>query len=59
MEARELERTSPSLEQIYGDIESANKRHEYKVFYPHFVYFSDTCKLELMRQGFKVYQGEW
>lgn len=59
MEARELERTSPSLEQIYGDIESANKRHEYKVFYPHFVYFSDACKLELIRQGFKVYQGEW
>lgn len=58
MKAREFERTSPSLETIYGDIEIANQRHEYKVFYPHFVYFSDACKLELIRQG-KVYQGEW
>lgn len=59
MTARELERTSPSLEQIYKDIEEANRQHHYKIFYPHYVYFSDACKLELIRQGFKVCQGEW
>lgn len=59
MNTRELERHSLPLNKIYEDIENANKRNEYKIFYPHFVYFSDACKLELIRQGFKVYQGEW
>lgn len=59
MKARELEKHSPSLDQIYTIIGEANKRNEYKIFFPHWVYFSDECKLELMRQGFKVYQGEW
>lgn len=59
MKARELEKHSPSLDLLYESIEEANKRNEYKIFFPHWVYFSDECKLELMRQGFKVYQGEW
>lgn len=59
MEAKLLEKTSIPLDEIYKNIEAANKRHEYKVFYPHFVYFSDSLKLELMRKGFKVYVGEW
>lgn len=59
MKARELKKLSPSLEQIYKDIEFANQQHNFKVFYPHWVYFSDACKLELIRQGFKVYEGEW
>lgn len=59
MEARELEKNSPSLDQIYNAIKEANKQNKYKIFFPHWVYFSDECKLELMRQGFKVYQGEW
>ena len=59
MEARELEKNSPSLDQIYNAIKEANKQNEYKIFFPHWVCFSDECKLELMRQGFKVYQGEW
>ena len=59
MEAKLLEKTSISLDEIYKNIEAANKRKEYKVFYPHFVYFSDSLKLELMRKGFKVYVGEW
>lgn len=59
MNTRELERHSLPLNKIYEDIENANGRNEYKIFYSHFVYFSDACKLELIRQGFKVYQGEW
>lgn len=59
MKSRELEKYPLPLERIYKDIESANGRSEYKIFYPHFVYFSDACKLELIGQGFKVYQGEW
>lgn len=59
MKARELEKHSPSLDLLYESIEEANKRNEYKIFFPHWVYFSDERKLELMRQGFKVYQGEW
>lgn len=59
MEAKSLAKTSPSLDDIYANIECANKRHEYKVYYPHFIYFSDELKLELIRKGFKVYLGEW
>ena len=59
MKARELEKNSPSLDLIYNAIKEANKRNEYKIFFPHWVYFSDECKLELMRHGFKLYQGEW
>lgn len=58
MKARELEKNSPSLDLIYNAIKEANKRNEYKIFFPHWVYLSDECKLELMRQGFKLYQGE-
>lgn len=59
MRANELLKFSPSLEQIYNRIKEANENGEYKIFYPHFIYFSDECKLELIKQGFKVYQGEW
>lgn len=59
MKAKELEKHSPSLDRIYNDIKEANQRNEYKIFFPHWVYFSDECKLELKRQGFKLYQGEW
>ena len=59
MKAIELKKASPSLESIYENIEGQNKCHNHKVFYPHWVYFSDECKLELIRQGFKVSEGEW
>lgn len=59
MKATDLIKTSPSLEEIYQNIERENKQHNFKVFYPHWVYFSDSCKLELIRQGFKVSEGEW
>ena len=59
MKARELEKNSPSLDLIYNAIKEANKRNEYKIFFPHWVSFSDECKLELMRQGVKLYHGEW
>ncbi|WP_373735344.1 hypothetical protein [Bacteroides heparinolyticus] len=59
MKATDLEKTSPSLDDIYGTIKLANERHEFKVFYPHWVYFSDACKLELIRNGFKLSEGEW
>lgn len=59
MKANELEKYSPSLESIYSDIERENKNHAFKMFYPHWIYVSDICRLELMKQGFKVYEGEW
>lgn len=59
MKAIELSKHSPTLDKIYDDIQRANERNEYKVFYPHFVYFSDACMVELIKQGFKVYRGEW
>lgn len=39
MKARELEKNSPSLDLIYNAIKEANKRNEYKIFFPHWVYF--------------------
>lgn len=39
MKATDLEKTSPSMEEIYNTIKCANERHEFKVFYPHWVYF--------------------
>ena len=59
MKATDLTKTSPSLDDIYQEIRTANERHEYKLFYPHWRYISDECKLELINNGFKVYQGEW
>lgn len=59
MKANELEKYSPSLEEIYQTIEKESKNYTHKIFYPHWIYFSDACKLELIKQGFKVYEGEW
>lgn len=58
MKATDLEKTSRSLEEIYQNIERENKRYNFKVFFPHWVYFSDDRKLKLIRQGFKVSEGE-
>lgn len=33
MKAKELEKTSKPLEDIYRDIELANQHHDFKVFY--------------------------
>lgn len=59
MKVTDLVKTSPSMEKIYNTIKCANERHEFKVFYPHWVYVSDACKLELIRNGFKLSEGEW
>ena len=59
MEANILAKTPPPSDEIYKNIECAHNQHEYKVFYPHFIYISDVLKLELIRKGFKVYVGEW
>lgn len=59
MKATDLKKTSIPLEDVYKDIECANKNHQCKISYPHWMYFSDAFKLELIRQGFKVYEGEW
>lgn len=59
MKATDLVKTSPSLDDIYEKIKLANERHEFKVFYPHWIYFSGACKLELIRNGFKLSEREW
>lgn len=59
MKATELVKTSVALSEIYRQITEANARHEFKVFYPHWVYVSDACKLELVHNGFKISNGEW
>lgn len=59
MKATDLVKTSPSIEDVYETIKLANERHEFKVFYPHWVYVSNACKLELIHNGFKLSEGEW
>lgn len=56
-------KTSLTLKEVEKRMDEVeNSEHEkgvHKIFYPHFVYFSDELKLELMKYGYKVYKGSW
>lgn len=58
--ASDIVKKSVSVEDIKKDISRAvGGSSVYKLFYPHWIYISDEVRLELMRDGFKVYTGEW
>jgi hypothetical protein len=59
MEAKDLNKKSIELEQIYKDIQSANDRGDYKWFIPHCVFIDESIKMQLINDGFKVSKGDW
>jgi hypothetical protein len=59
MKANELNKNTKAIESIYDEIEQANSRGENKTFIPHWIPVSDSDKLQLMKDGFKVYAGDW
>lgn len=61
MNAKDLTKVSVDVDQIYQDIRAKLDHNPsfFKHFIPHFIYVSDETKLQLMRDGFKVYSGQW
>jgi len=59
MKAKDLVKISEVVENIYKQISEANSNGQFKYFIPHFVYVSDEVKLQLMKDGYKVYEGQW
>lgn len=52
--------TFQDVEKRINEVETnKNEIGVFKIFYPHFVYFPDELKLELMKLGYKVYVGDW
>lgn len=59
MEAKDLIKKAISIESIYEHISDANINGHFKVFIPHYVYVEEKDKLQLIEDGFKVYNGDW
>jgi len=59
MKAKEIERQSKDIKEIYEQIERDNSSGWFKSFFPHFVNISNETKIQLIQDGFKVYEGEW
>jgi hypothetical protein len=59
MKAKDLKKKSIPIEKIYRLIESANERNEFKVCVFHAIYVNNEIILQLIKDGFKVYRGDW
>lgn len=59
MKASSLVKKDTDLKEIYSDIENANNNGHFKIPIPHNRVFSDSAKMELIENGFKVYKGSW
>lgn len=59
MKANTLAKKETDLNKIYKEIEDSNNSGNYKIFVPHFLYFTESAILELIGNGFKVYKGDW
>lgn len=59
MKAKDLKKESEVIENIYKAISEANANGYYKHFIPHFVYVSESVKMQLIDDGYKVYKGDW
>jgi len=52
--------TIQEVEKRMDEVESCkNEKGVCKIFYPHWIYFPDELKLQLMKLGYKVYKGSW
>lgn len=59
MKATDLKPTYVNIEDIYKVIESKNGMGEFKHFIPNHVRVSDETKMQLIKDGFKVYVGNY
>lgn len=59
MKAKDLNKTSETIENIYSQISEANANNQFKCFIPHFLYVDDSVKMQLIKDGYKVYRGDW
>lgn len=59
MKAKEIIKQSEVIENIYNAISHANSIGQFKHFIPHYIYVSDAVKLQLIEDGYKLYNGEW
>ena len=59
MKAQSLKKVPEVIENIYNQISEANANNQFKCFIPHFIYVTDETKLQLIKNGYKVYEGNW
>ena len=59
MKANELIKESEPIEKIHNGIIEANKNGSFKFFIPHFVYVNNDVKSQLIKDGYKLYEGNW
>jgi hypothetical protein len=59
MKATELVKKSLKVEDIFKMIEEKNLNGHFKYFIPHFLHVSEEVILTLIKNGFKVYKGDW
>lgn len=59
MKAQSLNKRSVKIEEIYNSIRQANGDGRYKYLIAHFMYVSDDVRLQLIKDGYKVYEGKW
>ena len=59
MKAKDLKKTSETIDNIHNRISECNADGDFKCFIPHFKHVSEEVKLQLMKDGFKVYIGDW
>ena len=59
MKAQSLKKVPHAIENIYHEISEANANNHFKCLIPHFIYVTDEAKLQLIKDGYKVYEGNW
>jgi hypothetical protein len=59
MKAKSLKKVPEVIENIYNQISEANANNQFKCLIPHFVYVTDETRLQLIKDGYKVYEGNW
>lgn len=59
MKAQSLTKVPEVIENIYHQISEANANNQFKCFIPHFMYVTNDVKLQLIKDGYKVYEGNW
>jgi len=59
MKANHLIKQSEVLDNIYKRISEANSHSMFKIFIPHFIYVEESVRLQLIDDGYKVYEGDW
>lgn len=58
MKAKDLKKVSISIDEIHKQIDEVGDT-QHKIFIPHWTYVEDIVILNLINNGFKVYNGNW